>query len=321
MAGEYKPVYYIYSNQPFLVEEALRRLRQSFAKDSQACLNCTQFEAPTHNADMVLQAAATRGFTTEKKLIIFRYVDKLAIGDQKKLVAYLKKPWPDVILVLVASKLAKSNALEAEAKKRKYFFEYLSPKKGQYGPWIKKRFATLNKKVSLEASHYLYEVVGDDLANLSNEIEKLSLYYLEKDEMSLDDIACLTSNTAKKGIFDLVDSLSEKNLSLSLNYLHSLWHIEAPLKILHMIARHFRLLNQTKVLVEQGYALRDISSKIKLPPFVAKRYMEQSYSFAPNDLKRIFSLLVDSDYQLKTSKNKPEFVMERLLAGIFISSY
>lgn len=313
-----KLVYLIYGGQRLLLEEALERLKGRIAQQADLNFNYAEFRGGEDDASMIIQAAETLPFISEKRLVVVKEAEKLSPADLSLLADCVKNPAPHACLVLVAGKLKKSSRLYRVVKESGGdVYEYKPPSKRGYPQWIEDVFSKRNKVVTNAAASYLFQTVGQDLYRLKGEIEKICLFHEAKKRLDVEDIQPLVSKSAESTIFDLVDCLGRRDEAKALAILDNLLQGRELLeRILPMIIRHFRLLLKTKVLLERGVDGAGLVSKLKLPPFVVDGYRLQSRNFSHKQLRRSHELLLDADLAIKTGKGDPRFVLEMLAMKI-----
>lgn len=311
-----KPVYLIYSEQKFLVSEALKRLKAKISAQSFGSLNVAEFDWPLDFEEFE-QALNTVGFFDQRKVVILHQSEKLNSSQVKKISRYLKSPNPAVTLVLVA--LKKNEALFKQAKEERFFFEYKSPKKGQLTQWVIERFQEEGKKVNFETASYLIDLVGNNLGALSQEIQKISLYCGHEENPRVEDILAVSVNTPHETIFDLVDALGQADLSSALWHLNNLLLTEKEGKVFRMVVRQFRLLLKTKGLVSEDLNLNQIAKVLGLPAFITSKYEKQAKHFSVTKLSEAHKILLEAEIAYKTSaasfKEALELALIKILAA------
>lgn len=313
----YKPIYLIYSAQSFLVEEAVGRLKRKLCKNQS--LDYFEFDTNTA-AEEVINAARMVSLNLSKKIIVYKNADKLKKADIDILKEYFSKPNDLSILVLTIEKKDLKNPLVNLAIKNKYFFEYKTPRGSQVVNWIIERAGIYGSAVKRDAAECLLELVGDNLRVLSNEIEKLSIYCMGR-EIRVEDVSNSVSNSRFISVFDLVDAIGRKEAASALITLNKvILEGEPPLKIFAMINRQFRLIFETKLLIEKGVVLNEVAKTLRLPSFAVSKYLSQGRNFTDEALKKIYELMADTDYRLKSGGSSlpagkaQKLVLERMIA-------
>lgn len=178
--------------------------------------------------------------------------------------------------------------------------------------WIKNEFQVKGCQVQNEVVKKLVEVVGNDSWMLSNEINKLASYS-SWEEVKLEHIKLLTSQTVDLNIFDLIDAIAQKNKLKAYELLYQeLESGQDPYYILTMIIYQFRNLLTVKGLQEQGLSQADIAKKAKLHPFVVKKTLKSPFQL--EEISLTHSNLLNFDNGFKMGKTN----LEDSLYGLII---
>ncbi|HEY3374408.1 MAG TPA: DNA polymerase III subunit delta [Candidatus Aquicultor sp.] len=312
-----KPVYLIFGDKK-MIAEGLARLKNRIGAQFDLEFNFNRFSGGDTNAAYIIEAANTLPFMSDKRLIVVKDVEKLSADDITRLVKYIENPSDTTCLVLVANTINRASRLYKAVEKAGEIAEY----KLKESPltWIKKEFGARGQLVSDAVARHILQVVGSDLLRLSIEIEKISLYCNDDRIIDPGDVDPIITKSTELSVFDLVDRIGERNIRRALEILDSLLQQkEAPLAILALIARHFRLLLRTKVWVETGHDNRYLVEHLtgdagkKLPSFVVAKYREQSYNFSADELKGMFERMLQADIALKSSAQSAESTMQDLI--------
>ncbi len=127
------------------------------------------------------------------------------------------------------------------------------PTRNDVPVWIRARAE--QRKVRLDASAVtdLAEFVGDDLRQLDQELIKLADYANGR-VVGRAEVRLLVAATRVASIFEMVDALGMGDTRRAAHLLHQILDSdgEAPLSVLGMIARQFRLILQAKTLQAHG---------------------------------------------------------------------
>lgn len=173
--------------------------------------------------------------------------------------------------------------------------------------WLQSKVAEMHKKMSYEAMEYIVTAISFmpqiSVSFLDNEMEKAALYVGSRTQIELKDLIAIISPIPEVSIFALLDSMSQKKLTLSLNLLQEqIKDGEHPLKIIALLARQVRLLNQVKELTNQGLSSKQIAENLKLHPFVAEKLQKQCRAFTANKLQEALLSLAKFDWNLKSGR-------------------
>ena len=158
--------------------------------------------------------------------------------------------------------------------------------------------------------------IGNDLRLLDNEIEKL-LIYRANQPIRGEDVRTLVASVSESNIFDLVDAIGHRETTRALKLLHDqLNHNAAPMYLLTMITRQFRLLLQTRDFAARGKTVEQAAAQLKMHPFVAKKTWAQSLNFSLPQLEAIYQKLLDTDIAIKTGRNEPMLALDLLVVEL-----
>lgn len=313
-----EPVYLIYGEQELLLERALERLKKRASQEGDLGFSYEVFWAGEANVGEIINSLNTLSFSFGKKVAVIKEANKFNASELKEIEKYVKNPSHFTTLVLVAEKLKVNSPLLKAVKGGAVVSEYKAPRKNEYPLWVKEEFQRKGKKVSLSAVQFMVQSLGFNLSILTREIEKICLYYYDKNSLEKEDLDFLLSAGEESSVFDLVDAIGEKNSTKAIALLDKLsFNRDSLMFCFNMIIRHFRLLLKTKVLLEEGRTY-DLPKELNLPSFVVQRYQVQSRNFSIKQLKKIHEELLEADLALKTSKKEPKLILELLITKALI---
>ena len=170
--------------------------------------------------------------------------------------------------------------------------------------------------ISADAVEKLSVYVGNDLKLLSREIEKL-VNYKDSGEITSEDVEILVKSKIDTDIFQTLDALSQGDKKTAVKLLYD--HLSAgddPFYLLSMYFFQFRNLLKVKPLAEKNCPQREIASKLKIHPYVAKKSAEQAGKFSLEELKNLYKKLCEVDIQSKTGKIDIELALDRFVASV-----
>jgi DNA polymerase III subunit delta len=134
---------------------------------------------------------------------------------------------------------------------------------------------------------------------LLQETEKLALYVDDR-TATHDDVAALCPPDLQSNIFAFVDSLTAGQRDKALALLEDLISTgEPPLRLTFMIRRQFQLVARARALLDRGTPRKELSSRLKVPPFVARKLEEQGSKLDEQDLERALTRIQDLEGGLK----------------------
>lgn len=210
---------------------------------------------------------------------------------------------------------------------RKYAQEFKSLSNLETADWIKKEIKKRGGEITNQAAQTIVSLLGNDLWQIDNEINKLVNYKLGLEpkmvkggraaEIQAEEVERLVRGRFDENIFALTDAISNKNKALAVKLLEEQY--EAGLTdvyLMAMIVRQFRILLQIRQALDAGATSRKIISSLKLHPFVAQKGINQVRNFSLPVLKNILSQLVKIDYNMKTGRADMKTMLNLLFVKI-----
>ncbi len=168
----------------------------------------------------------------------------------------------------------------------------------------------MGKTLTGAAAQRLVEMVGENLADLSQEIVKLVLFAGEEKTITPTLVMKSATHSRTHTIFALVDALGQKDAGKRLSMLNQLLDLgEAPPKVLGMLARQLRLLIRYKE-AGPGASPASLASTLRLPQGTVRKLGQQAALFSLPALKSHLHLLHQADLHIKTSTGTPRLWLE-----------
>lgn len=322
MAGStLKSVYFIHSQHRLLLREAIKRLADTVGTEGSEALDLVRLSAREDGAERVLAECQTLSFFGGSRLVVVDDPLAFRVDAQKKLTPYIADPNPQTVLVfaqevdgsqmkkrLSANKLVKAcRSAEAGA-----VAEYEI--KSGMGSWIKAAFAQRNKQVEPDAVKYLLRWVGNDLDNLSTEVEKLAEAAGESDTIDLPLCRQVVVTAGEAEIYDFIGAVIERNQETALALLEPLLEKESEAgNAFALLERQFQLILRTKTEQLRGDALARRLGVSKGQSFFLEK---QSRLFSPLALRDALEVLVEADYIRKSRPIPARVLLEQLTVDL-----
>ena len=183
-----------------------------FVKDFKGEIERLEENDVLNNFDQFFTNLINKSFFTEKKIILIsRSTDKII----KLVDSFLEKNVDDTKIVLNANILEKKSKLRSKFEKEKNlvcipFYKDDNKVLNQ----IANKFFRNNKiSVSQEIINLIVERSSGDRINLKNELEKISLFMINRKKINSEDILKLTNLAENYSISELADNCLSKNLN------------------------------------------------------------------------------------------------------------
>ena len=205
----FKPVYLLFGEEAFLKKSYKSRLREALTGGDTMKYN--YFEGKGMNVNEIIGLADTMPFFAEKRLILMEDSGFFKGGaGADELTEYMGGIPESTCLVFVESEVDKRSRLYKAVKKYGYAAELSHQEPAQLARWAAGILARNGKKITNRAMEYFLGKTGDDMENITSELDKVISYTLGRDVITEEDIdvVCITQVTNK--IFDMIAAIANR---------------------------------------------------------------------------------------------------------------
>ena len=325
-------VYIFHGDDDFSISQAVASLKSKLGNSGTASLDISQLDGRNDSVRELEAAALALPFLAERRMVIYQHplVNLSTESLQEGFKQTLEKIPVTTALVLTIDQVLTSKKRRDKGKLHwletwaqdhpeiTYIRRYEAQKGGAMAHWIQERAKVLDGEFEVEAATLLAEQVGDDKRLADNEIQKLLAYVNYSRQVDRDDVVYLTPSAGETNVFAMVDALGNRNGKQASKLLHQLLDRFEPEYIFYMVVRQFRLLLQTKDIIESGGDSDEIAKKMRLHPFVARKLVNQARGFTLEGLEDIYHKLLEIDEAIKTSRVDTRLALDTLIASLAI---
>lgn len=311
-------------------------------------LNTTHLEGHLTTINDLRAAALAAPFLTERRLVVvddaLRVVAKKGAGkgqsgdkkNQSEFIAFLDSlPRSTALLLVIPDTIKKrkrSGVWESywqtlninhwlikwvnSAGDRAYVHNCPLPTGGEMAKWIQEKAQALGGIFTPRASQTLMEYLGNDTQRAAQEIEKLLTYVNIDRPVNDEDVQLLSIPENQSDIFELVDALGNRDGEKGIRQLHLLLEENDVVPVFSMIIRQFRLILQTREILDEGGDAQDVEKKLHQRSFVARKVCAQAQHFNMETLESIYQQLQKIDVDMKTGGMKGDMAMDLFIARL-----
>lgn len=306
----FKQFYLLYGTENYLVKLYRDKLKHAILGDD--TMNYSYFEGKDINLNEINDISQTLPFFNDKRLIILENSGMFKTSND--LSDILKASPESTIFIFVEAEIDRRNKAYRFIKDNGVISEMKVLDDKNLKLFIVSLLDSVGKKITVNTADYLLEMTGSDMDNLSNEVDKLISYSLDRDTITKDDIDAVVTTQITGKIFQMMDAIGLKRQNKALSLYYDLLSVrERPSHILYLITRHFNILLQVKDLLDNGFSKSAITEKVGVPPFTTGKYMNQSRNYSKRQLIDALSLSVDTEEQIKTGRIQDKVGVELLI--------
>lgn len=187
---------------------------------------------------------------------------------------------------------------------------------------IEEKFAAMNVTMNKNIAVYISEVFKGSTLQLEKELDKL-MAYTEDREIKKEDILKIMTISDERHVMNLLDMIFTergigRNLKDILNLLNDLvYRGEKSEMIIALIGSRLRLLFKIKSLKEEKGGTQEVMKFLKTgSAWYADRMSKIADAISFNEYNRLFEVLLNHEYTLKTTSVETMSLLEMLVLSV-----
>ncbi|MDP6433295.1 MAG: DNA polymerase III subunit delta [Candidatus Scalindua sp.] len=359
------PFYIVSGNEYFLKKQALMEIKKRFFSEGGVEQGLIEFNGkdtdrnpagnltegnnpkkagPSTLFNDVIDEVRTTPMFGKRKLIIVENADTFLGRGQDKIIGYLKNPCSVNCLVLEVLSIDKRTKLaKAMDGKQGILIEcdklYDKPapwetRKPEHDSeltrWIVMHAGNFDKIINLKSAFCLQEKTGNDLAIINNQIDALSVYTGDRNEITIEDIQDLLGVSHREKLYNLLDAIGMKDTISAVRMAENIFDVgmenerknitydAKSIAITIVSSSHRRMKDLWKILriLDKGGSKKEILEKQYAPrPFVDK-FIKQAQNFNEEEMPEKWKYMLEADLLCKTSRLSPSLIIEQLITKL-----
>jgi len=308
-------VYALDGEERALLEEFRLALEAAAIPAAARDFNYESFSGKDATLSRVIDSASTLPAFAERRLVVVTQSEKL-LTSPEPLLRYLDEPSPTTVLVLIADKFdGRSKAYKA-LQKAGAAIRFERPKPSEMPRLVEDRARRRQLAIDPGAVRMLIEAVGADLGAVDQSLELLDLYRGPGNDRPIEsaDVSAVILAAKEESVFEFVDAVGGQDRAGALELLHRILVVqrEPALRVLALLARHYRHLIILRALMERRAHPGEIASALGVPPFVVDKLRRQAQRHPLERLTSGHAAIKAADRQLKGGRLAAARVMEGL---------
>lgn len=339
------PILLLFGEEEFLLDEALSYIQKTIVPKISQDYDIDVVKSDETTLNKVVDICRSYPFMSEKRTVIIKNFDKYFSGKTSKktiektaLYKYINNPPDTTFLVLTATydsingltKFMSTNKDKAAKtmQSAKYPFDMILSKHewieypkvwdNTFPAWIKNRLKAKGKTINDRAIEILISHTNPTLRDISNELEKLLIYVMDRVEINEDDAISVVGTSRQFNVFELQKAVGKRNLFDSINILKNMLDVDrCEMLVLTILTKYFislmKLLEEPPFNDQTKYA---VASKIGVSPFFLNEYVQSKNLYGYKRIDRAFLHLIEADEALKTGSTDSFFILQRMLIKI-----
>ena len=310
--GNFKHIYLLYGEEAYLVRQYRDRLRDSLCVEGDT-MNTSVFSGKDIRPASLIDLSETMPFFAERR-VIFVENSGFFKKSPEDLAAYLGELPETTYFIFVEEEVDKRGKMYKQVKKFGSVVEFKRQTDAVLMQWILGKLKKENKRITRPVMELFLDKTGTDMELITQELEKLLCYTMEKDVIEAADVEAICANQINGKIFDMVDAIGRKEQKKALDLYYDLLMLKEPaMRILYLVTRHFQILMQLRDMTGKGFDNKQMAAKAGVPEFAVRKYLGQAKSFSLAQLEEIVRASVQTDENIKTGQMTDQLAVELLI--------
>lgn len=314
------PLYFLVGADEYMVDEALAAIKAKVVTEGMDDFNFNSFYGTDTKGVKILDHVETLPMMSEMRMVLVKRAEGLKEKDWDILTPILEEVVDTCSLVFVFNKIDKRKKFYKLAQKKGVIIDLKTPYDNQIPSWIE--YIAGQHKVSLsgEATAMLFQLVGNHLIEVKNELIKLrSFKQKNKDsdevvKVTKEDILQVVSKSKFENVFELTKALGQRDRGQALYFLAQLLDSgQNEIATLALVKRHIRILSHVKKALNSGLAHSQLGSTVGVPQFFVKEYSSQATKWTDQKINATMDALKDTDMALKSSPISSHIWLENFI--------
>jgi len=302
-------VYFLYGNDFYLTEEAVGELSRQYQAVG-AAAEVKRYYGGNGTDDSFVNSLSNLGMFSPRQIIVYKEITSLKPNHRKTLQAYLKKPDPNILLILTASGQSRSSLI-GTLKKQAVQISVWTPPERSFPNLVLSHLGQKEIEIEPEALDLLLYATNDDLSHTFSELEKVLIYIGPRRSIRAGDIRAVVGGAKAYQMSDFIDAVLEHRLTESYAIARAL--IQSGTKAPYFVMSLFHLFQNIwafpKVHAPQtARTPRDKRNQA--------RFRKGYNNYKDADFAYIFHRLTDVDLKAKSVKLSTEELITPLIYEI-----
>ncbi len=310
----FSPLYFFYGDEPYLLGQIPDRFKYAILNENTFDFNLNIFYAGDVEISNLKDAIETLPVMTMNRLVILKNAHELKESEWQELESIFKNPVDSTVFVMMAEKVDKRKKSIKMIFDHSITSEFKKPYENQIPQWINHLAQNYELRFSNEATHRLHRLVGNNLAELDSQIQKLKNYVGTKSVIDLVDVNDVVSNSKEESVFDFTKAIGQKDRCAALEQLVQLIDQgQNEVGIVSLLARHMRILLTVRSGLDQGLGGAKLASLAQVPAYFIEGYADQARVWSIKKIEDALVVLNETDKALKSSPVSSHIWLENMV--------
>lgn len=315
--GNVKPLYFLYGDEGFLIDEVQRVAVEALLEPHEHDFNLDVIFGPEADARDVLAQCASYPMMASRRVVIVRGFERLDGNDRFK--AYAEQPNPNAVVLLLCTDKPNVSAHPYRALRENAVWSNFEPLRDREVPgWIERRFKGAGVQTESGAAQMLSEIAASDLRTLASEVEKLVTYVGSRRRVTRNDVLQATGHSREINPFELQKAIGAGETARALAIANGLLgqaanRVGEAHKTVAILTSYVTKIWKLSGCQGKGLSKGKMARQVGVPPFYLDEYLAVVRRWSAADVRRALEALLAADTELKGGSQRDERLVLTLL--------
>ena len=308
-------IYYLVGSDHYMQTYFYEKLCSLFIENNP--IEKYYFIAGHDSSQDIIEALFSTDIFNSRKLIFMRNPSGLKGKYVQEFIDYINNPIEENILLIIQDEFGKNNKLLKTLTKSITPISTSTPFKNEMKIWANKFFKDFGiEKTSKDCIDYIIETSGSTLSTLKGEIEKISLNFDSKSELTIEDININSINNKSNYFYEFFNFLGKRDAKNALSTGFNLLNNNATLiKFINPLCEFFQKLLFIKIFNGTNDSKNSYTFSY-LAPSVNKNLDIYAANFKNKEIVYALKNLGKIDYYIKNSKINDKSALSQFILSI-----
>ncbi|MGJ7029523.1 DNA polymerase III subunit delta [Niabella hirudinis] len=294
----YKPIYWLEGEEDYYIDQLVDYAETNILTESEASFNLTIFYGKDAAWADIINACRKYPMFSDRQVVILKEAQQLK--EMEKLEAYFNQPLSSTVFI-VAYKEKKLDSRTKFAKLVKERSEFFSTKKlydNALPEWVTTYVAKLGYTISPKATMLLVDHIGNDLARIGNEIQKILINLKGRTAITEEDVENFVGISKDFNIFELQTAVATKDLAKAIRVIRYFGDNPKAAPIQLVLPSLYAFFSKVFMIFGASGPEDAIAKQIGVNSFFFKSYSQASRMYGYEGVEKVLLLL--HQYNLKS---------------------
>jgi DNA polymerase-3 subunit delta len=318
------PVYLVEGDEPLLADEAVQVIVEAALPATGRDFNFSVYSGDDETAREFLAQARSYPFMAERRVVVLRRFDKLALRDRDEaaFMEYLKSPAPTTVLILVATKIDRRTSVAKALDRAARPVGAVPLAEASLPAWVRQRLAARGLAIDEPGCRRLVELAGPALLDLANEIDKLRARYPQASQVDAAQVDATVGTHRAEEVWAVNRAFRPDDPGGFLRVLARVLAVVPDDEIFRVgavLARHVNDLLRVRLLLDRGTTGGGaIAARLRKNPWQVEQLLPQARAWKSDQLRLWLRNLQRADVQMKSLSLPRQWILERALLNSFM---